>query len=155
MTAEDILAVCELLCACFRWLSVREAWSPEQLAFMVDVRGSVDCVTGGFESQTCLVACDGETIVGFTAAEENEITRMYVLPDYHRKGVGRSLFTAMERGVAEKGHSHLTATVIGPSAVPFYESMGMEIVRWRRAGAEVFADRKVAEVEKRLVRGGG
>ena len=150
MTANDVPAVCELLCACFRWLSVREKWTPEQLRFMLDVRGSVECVTRDSDSESCLIACDGETIVGFTAADENEITRMYVLPDYHRKGVGTALFTAMERDMAEKGYAYLVATVIGPSAVPFYESMGMEIVRWRRAGAEVFADREVAEVEKRL-----
>jgi GNAT superfamily N-acetyltransferase len=37
------------------------------------------------------VACYGETVVGFIAFAEDEVTWLYVSPDHYRQGIGRKL----------------------------------------------------------------
>jgi GNAT superfamily N-acetyltransferase len=45
---------------------------------------------GLFEGEV-LVACDDETVVGFIAFADDEVTWLYVSPDYYRQGIGKKL----------------------------------------------------------------
>lgn len=55
------------------------------------------------------VACDGEVVVGFVAFADDEITWLYVSPDYYRRGIGRKLLRqAIDRSGYKVGTSVLS-----------------------------------------------
>lgn len=148
MTEADIPEASRLLCASYRWLSERENWTLKQLEFMLCGRGSTASLSRDLKVESLLIANHERALVGLAAAKGNELTRLYVHPSHHRRGVGTLLYTTQEKEITKQGYSSMVATVIGPSALPFYESMGMRVVRWRRPADDIFADRKVAVVEK-------
>jgi ribosomal protein S18 acetylase RimI-like enzyme len=94
-------------------------------------------------------ANDGK-IIGFVNAtkqlksafpQDAEITAIYILPEYHRKGIGRRLFTATAEKLQENGFQSLLLWVLAEnsSTRAFYEGMGGrfsgedEYLRWGKS----------------------
>lgn len=81
------------------------------------------------------VAESGSRVVGFTSAGEQikanfphdaELFAIYILPEYHGKGIGRRLFTAAADQLRKSGFSSLLLWVLADnlSSRGFYERLG-------------------------------
>ena len=90
------------------------------------LRGALVAQGSGF-----FVAESGGNVIGFAqlvrrSAESAELTRIYVLPDRQRSGIGRQLLDAALTELAAEGLKHLTVEVErdnGPGR-RFYEGAG-------------------------------
>lgn len=72
------------------------------------------------EAGIIIAAAEGERVLGYVAAGQGEITRLFVHPDAAGQGLGRRL---LARGIimAGPGEVRLNATL---NAAPFYEHCG-------------------------------
>ena len=73
------------------------------------------------------VGCFCETIVGFVASTEDEVTWLYVDPGYYRRGVGRAL---LQHAVSRCGKRVYTTALEGNErALQLYLSEGFRIIK--------------------------
>lgn len=80
---------------------------------------------GLFEGEVW-VACENETVVGFIAFADDEVTWLYVSPDHYRQGVGRSL---LRHAIARCGTIVSTSVLSGNvAALQLYLSEGFRIL---------------------------
>jgi len=142
MTGKDVPVVSQLLISCYRWLGQTDNFPREFSKFLVSERGSIETVTRESAYQTYLVARYDNNISGMVAIEDNNITKLYVSPDYHRKGVSRKLFEAAEKLIIEKGFDNISLVAISRSPVPFYQAMGMSIVEKIKAESSLIRGAK-------------
>jgi ribosomal protein S18 acetylase RimI-like enzyme len=150
MNHEDIPAVSDLLCACYRWLGERECLAPQDTQFLVKQRGSISTVTRESATETYCVACHDNEIRGMVSVNHNTITKLYVHPRWHRNGFGRLLFDEAEEIIAGNGHTRLVLGTIGESSMPFYKSMGMAIFGRRPSKMGQKSGRDVILLEKAI-----
>ncbi|MDH3500227.1 MAG: GNAT family N-acetyltransferase [Acidimicrobiia bacterium] len=89
---------------------------------------------------TCLVACEGDYLVGFATAATfthptlsgvlGEIEEIYVARGHRREGIGTALATGILNWIDEHGGDVMKVRVgrgLGePQAIAFWESMGFE-----------------------------
>ena len=127
MTQDEVPAVSELLRHSYRLLAEREGLTEEQAQFLVEERGSLDCVRRESQTQRYLVADDDGCIVGMAAIDGDVITKLYVSPDRTGEGIGRSLYEAAESAIRSVGHSRVTLGAF-PTAALFYARMGVAVV---------------------------
>lgn len=137
MRQSEIGDVSELLRESYRWLGEREKLPPEQVEFLVSRRGSRETVRRESRAEQYVVADDGTRLNGVVSVAGDRITKLYVRPSSHGTGVGRELYEAAESLIASHGHRRVTLGAF-PSAVPFYESMGLRVVGRKRAKGELF-----------------
>jgi ribosomal protein S18 acetylase RimI-like enzyme len=149
MREQDLPAVCQLLCACYRLLGRLEKLSPQQVEFLLSKRGSLESVSREWRRQLYLVACAGDTILGVVAVRANEITKLYVDPLHHGKGVGRALFHAAEASIRKAGFAELYLGA-ATSAVPFYQAMGAGVAGHRSHQSGPLSSRRVTVMRKHL-----
>jgi len=154
MGDDDVLAVAELLGKTYRWLGQREAFTAEQVEFLVSKRGSLECVSRESRNQLYFVASVRGDIVGMVAVSGNEITKLYVLPAHHRTGIGTELFAAAEAVVRGAGYDRLTLGAFR-TAVPFYAAMGMSVTGRKPHGRGPLEGLSVTLMEKELKQGEG
>jgi len=150
MTDDEIPAVSKLLCSCYTWLGEIESFPEEFTDFLVTKRGSVETVKRESQSQIYLVAHIGETIAGMVAIRNDEITKLYVSPEHHRKGIGRELFKIAEKLIIEGGYNKIVLGAVAGSPVPFYESMGMSIDERKKSRLEYFKGGEIILMSKKL-----
>ena len=150
MNHEDIPRVSDLLCSCYRWLGKEEHLTPRNIQFLVKQRGSSDTVKRESATETYCVACNDTEIAGMVSVKNNEITKLYVHPMWHRKGFGRLLFEKAEEIIAGNGHTKVILGTIGESPVPFYKSMGMTISGRKTCKMEQESGREVILMEKAI-----
>jgi len=134
MQEEDCSEVSRVVCTSFQWVADREGVTRERLNYYLSERGSEDAIRSQFQEYQCLVACAGQTIVGMVAVKGNEVTKLYVEPQFHRQGIGTMLFNAAQRIIMRAGHKEMVLGTAFDSSIPFYEAMGMSIVG-RKEGA--------------------
>lgn len=72
------------------------------------------------ESQTVWVSRDADRMTGCIAIKVHneysaEMALLAVLPDCHRRGIGRQLVVAAEQWFRERGGEYLTVKTLGPS----------------------------------------
>ena len=77
--------------------------------------------------QPFFAAFDGETPVGFlylvqTGRDTVELYVMGVLKEYHRRGIGRTLFAAAKRRAKELGYSFLQVKTVQMGKYPEYDA---------------------------------
>lgn len=83
-------------------------------------------------NQYFLVAEVDDTIAGFGSLEGNDyIDFMYVHPDYHRKGVAKRIYQALEKEAVSQDSSLLTANV-SITARSFFLTQGFKVVKENR-----------------------
>jgi N-acetylglutamate synthase-like GNAT family acetyltransferase len=127
MREADIADVSELLQECYRWLGKREGFTAPQTDFLLTKRGSPEVVRRESEAQDYMVAEDGGEIVGMVAVSMDTITKLYVRPDLFGTGIGRQLYEAAEALIRSTRQPRVFLGAF-PSAVPFYQHMGLEVV---------------------------
>jgi len=142
MTQEDMQAVSDILCSCYRWLADREGYTPEQVDFLLHQRGSLETVRRESQEQLYFVASLHGAIAGMVSVSGNEVTKLYVRPSHHRRGIGAALLRAAASAIAESGFGVMSLGTT-PSTVPFYKSLGMSVARTRRPSGGPFTDRDI------------
>jgi ribosomal protein S18 acetylase RimI-like enzyme len=105
---------------------------------------------GLFEGEVW-VACDGETVVGFIAFADDEVTWLYVSPDYYRRGIGKRL---LRQAINRCGKIVSTSVLSGNNAaLQLYLSEGFKIIETKTGklnGNESFpATGHILELDKR------
>jgi ribosomal protein S18 acetylase RimI-like enzyme len=106
---------------------------------------------GLFEGEVW-VACDGETVVGFIAFADDEVTWLYVSPDYYRQGIGKKL---LRQAIDRCGKTVTTSVLSGnDAALHLYLSEGFKIMETKTGklnGNESFsATGHILELDKQL-----
>lgn len=99
------------------------------------------------------VAHDDATIVGFVAFVDDEVTWLYVSPNYYRQGIGRQL---LQKAISRCGKIVHTSVLAGnDAALKLYLSEGFQIVETRSGklnGNESFpATGHILELDKPLI----
>ncbi|MEL6603961.1 MAG: GNAT family N-acetyltransferase [Cyanobacteria bacterium J06614_10] len=99
------------------------------------------------------VARDDATIVGFVAFVDDEVTWLYVSPNYYRQGIGRQL---LQKAISRCGKTVHTSVLAGnDAALKLYLSEGFQIVETRSGklnGNESFpATGHILELDKPLI----
>lgn len=89
-------------------------------------------------NQFCFAAFEGQKLVGFLCLKETgkatvELAVMGVLKEYHRQGIGRSLFTAAREFARQSGYSFMQVKTVQMGRYDcydatnrFYQSMGFQ-----------------------------
>jgi ribosomal protein S18 acetylase RimI-like enzyme len=149
MNGHEELAVSALLCECYRWLAPVEGYTREQVAFLLEERGSLRTVQTESRNQLYLVACENDTIVGMVAVDGNVIAKLYVAPGNHGRGIGGALFAAAETCVMNAGFDRMTLGTT-PNTVAFYEGRGMSVAGQKHHASGVFLGRYTVLMEKVL-----
>ncbi len=144
MKEEEIPRVSELLCACYRWIAPKEGFTDDELKGLLEFRGSRETVRKESQQELYLVACKRKLIVGMVALRDNEITKFYVDPEYHRQGIGAVLFRASEQIIRKKSYADMFLYAIGTTPIPFYQAMGMSLVGHKKG----HSGRHVARMKK-------
>ncbi len=125
MRHDDIPRVSDIVCAGYRWLAERAGYSSAHLAALIAHRGSEEAIHSQRESYRFIVAVRDNHILGAVGIEGAEVSKLFVDPDSHRKGIGTALFRAAEEAIGESGHDTLFLGAFGPS-IQFYEAMGLK-----------------------------
>jgi GNAT superfamily N-acetyltransferase len=73
-----------------------------------------------------LVATDADTIVGFGHACGDRIGALYLLPAYHRRGIGSALLARLLQALHERGVTQVQFHVVAvnAAAIAFYSARG-------------------------------
>jgi ribosomal protein S18 acetylase RimI-like enzyme len=122
-------------------------------------------IAGALKTEQGLVALDNEAIVGFLiyCTDENsktaELSWIAVRPEFHRKGIGRALVSALEEVLARQGFCSLEVSTVAQTIEDelyartrsFYHSIGfldMQIDKgWFRSGDDRLLLRKQLAVK--------
>lgn len=148
MRDEDIEDVSRLLCASYGALTEREGLTPAQTRFLLEKRGSVDCVREESRREEYLLARERSEILGVVSVGGDTVTKLYVAPQLIGRGAGRRLFAAAEAAVRAGGHTTLRLGAF-PSAVGFYKRMGL-VVSGHRDVRGPLAGVRIVLMEKEL-----
>ncbi len=149
MEERDEAAVSAILRRCYRWLAAREGYTPDQVEYLVTERGSLETVRRESRAQRYLVACFGDVIRGMIAVADAEVTKLYVHPEHHHRGVGTTLLEAAESLIRDAGLERMTLGTT-PGTVPFYQRRGMSVSGRRLHETGVFSGRETVLMEKNL-----
>jgi GNAT superfamily N-acetyltransferase len=88
-----------------------------------------------------LVATDGGAIVGLGHACADRIDALYLLPTYHRRGIGKAMLSQLLRFLNENGiwEARLDVVAINANAIAFYRAQGARSVG-RRTNSDARGD---------------
>lgn len=113
-----------------------EIISQEQLDYMLNWMYSTESLSGQFDKgHEFLIAEENNIAIGFAAfspktSDTVHLQKLYVLPECHGKGIGRSLLNFIIQYVQPKGISSIELNVNRENkAFYFYKKMGFEILR--------------------------
>lgn len=80
------------------------------------------------EGQTTLVAKEGDKVVGVCRAtkhtDRNQLYAIYVLPEYHGRGIGTAMWQAAQRYLDPTLHTMVEVAIYNAKAIKFYEGLG-------------------------------
>ncbi len=148
MRDSEVTEVSELLCSSYAALGENEGLSPEQTDYLRSQRGSEATVRRESRCQRYLVAREADLVIGMVAVTGYTIAKLYVRPERTGQGVGHLLYEAAESLIRENGYSRVWLGAF-PTAVPFYERMGLSLVG-EVAATGPLAGRKMMLMEKQL-----
>ncbi len=112
---------------------------------------TVDASRLGTDDYQCVVALDGESIIGFYILERlsagaYELQALFVEPEHIGSGVGRSLIQHAVRRLSEHGAERLTIQG-DPHATEFYVAAGARQVGTRESGSIPGRELPLFEIE--------
>jgi len=102
----------------------RTSYSPAQIAAWSDFLRP-EAYTEVIRSREFIVAREEKAVIGFGQLDmtRGHVEAVYVLPAYHRRGIGSRIVTHLENVARQAGHRKLTlcSTL---NALPFYQHAG-------------------------------
>jgi GNAT superfamily N-acetyltransferase len=128
---EDAETVSEIVCLCYQGFGDTGDYPNEVIIELKRSRGSATCIRELIADEGVFVADDKGRIKGVVSVKDNEITKLFVHPNYQRRGIGKQLFAHAESFIRDHGHQDLFLGAAVRTALPFYERMGMRITRER------------------------
>jgi GNAT superfamily N-acetyltransferase len=149
MSENDILAVSDLVCGGYKWLAAKEGYSSDELSRLCHERCSFEAISA--QSRECdfyLAECNG-TIIGMASVSKTTIEKLYVNPEHHGKGIGKTLFRFAEKKIADEGYTEISLGAF-PSSAGFYLAMGMTCIGEKTAAGDPIKGRKILLFEKKL-----
>lgn len=149
MTEDDRLRVSDLVSANYRKLTVIEGYSQQEIDSLIALRGSLEAIQAQSQKYTFWVAVVGDDIVGAAATQKNELTKLYVDPEYVRQGIGMVLFKWVENILRQEGHKEIFLGAF-PESVSFYEKMGLIVTGRKEMSAGPLKGRQFVYMSKRL-----
>lgn len=140
-TGEDIALIQEMAEVTFRH-TYAEIISPSQMEFMMEWMYSDESLAVQLHEQKFFLAFDGETPCGYTSLERQgadaegvdiyHLQKLYVMPEYQRKGVGSVLIDAaisFAKEICSRPARIELNVNRGNSAVEFYKKKGLRVLR--------------------------
>lgn len=149
MAREDVAAVSQLVATCYRFLAERQGFSSPQLKRLLTERCSEEWIRKTTALGETYIAESGAGIVGLVGIEGNDIAELWVAPRCHRGGIGRQLFSTVERILRDRRQAVLTVHTTG-YAIPFYEAMGAHVVGKRACDCGPLKGWTLTYLEKEL-----
>ena len=128
-TRKDAETVSRIVCLCYEGFGQTDGFPGDVITELKKRRGSVECIRELITNEHVFVAADGSQIKGMVSIKDNEITKLFVDPHYHRQGIGKQLFTCAESFVREHGYRDMFLGAAVQTAVSFYERMGMTVTK--------------------------
>ena len=128
MDEDNIFEVSNFLCRCYHWLGEQEQFSHQYIRFLIEERGSIETIRRESVHDTYYMMYHNHEIVGLLSMKDNKITKLYIEPTQHKKGLGRLLFKKAEAIIRQNGYQELQLIAFGDSSLFFYKAMGMKIV---------------------------
>ncbi|HBC47492.1 MAG TPA: hypothetical protein DEO84_01265 [candidate division Zixibacteria bacterium] len=126
MNDNDLSEVSRIVCACYVWLAGQEGYTPEETSRLISERGSAEALISQQRECHFIVAEMDGKLTGIASTSKNIITKLYVDPEYFRKGIGSRLFDAAEKRIANDGYNDIFLGAF-PVSAGFYEAKGMEL----------------------------
>lgn len=150
MKPEEIQKVSAMLKRSYEFLGKQEGLTDEECAALFEQRGSPSALLAQMKEYSFYVVVREGILAGVLAMLENEITKLFVDPSLHTSGIGSALFQIAQRTAAREGFDALVVGTTG-FAIPFYESMGMEIYGTTKADEGPLAGRTITLLRKHLM----
>ena len=96
----------------------------------------------------CFVAERGNKVIGYVSLSGNEVKKLFILPKFHRMGVGKKLLNRIEKEAKKRGVRKIVL-YSNFYAEPFYKSCGFKRIKesWQKAGNTRY---KVIHMDKKL-----
>ncbi|MGX7686993.1 GNAT family N-acetyltransferase [Flectobacillus roseus] len=107
----------------------------EQTLFMLDMMYSSESLTRQFETNTFIVAYEGDTPLGFAGFEPKDdgvikLHKLYMLPAAQGKGIGKLLIQEVAKYAKQHGLKFVHLNVNrNNKAIGFYEKQGFIIIK--------------------------
>lgn len=107
----------------------------EQTLFMLDMMYSSESLTRQFETNTFIVAYEGDTPLGFAGFEPKDhqmmkLHKLYLLPAAQGKGIGKLLILEVAKQASEQGLRYIHLNVNRNNrAIGFYQKQGFTIIK--------------------------
>jgi ribosomal protein S18 acetylase RimI-like enzyme len=130
-TLDDAEAIRRIVYLCYEGFGRTDDFPEDVIIGMKKRRGSPECIREHIVNEDVFVADDDGCIKGMISVKDNEITKLYVDPSCQRLGIGTQLFTYAEHFIQSRGYADMLLGTATPTALPFYERMGMRITRQR------------------------
>ena len=132
--AKTDLPLVEELARIIWAVAYRDILSKEQLEYMHDKMNSVQATSGLFDDgHIFIIPYEDNVAKGYACykvyPDKARIEKIYILPDQHKKGIGKLLLDH----IIEKVSPHVNTLELNVNrhnnAVDFYKRMGFEIVK--------------------------
>lgn len=106
---------------------------------------TTSCVLEFLKQRLTFVVLFNEKVVGTGSLQGSELKSLFVSPELHRKGIGGTLVSELEKVAAERGLKQLSVSS-SLSAVSFYSSLG-----YIEKSREFFGDEETVTMTKSIV----
>ena len=146
--SEDVDELSRIVCLCYEGFRKTDNYPSRAVVELMEERGSLECIRDLISNEVVFVADDENAIKGMISINKNEVTKLYVHPAFHRKGIGRQLFLYAESFIKSGHFQRMFLGVAVQTAIPFYERMGMKIIETRTVGQGPCSGMVLAILEK-------
>jgi len=124
---EDLERLSFIVCTTIK-KSYLKFYSPEAIEYFLDLHAKENMKKDIPKGCTLMLELDGE-VIGAGSIVENEIKRVFVLPEYQGKGYGEKIMMEIEGVAINQGIRKVKLCASLPSK-DFYLALGYKIVRF-------------------------
>lgn len=123
----DAQQISEMVSQCYRRYASTDDYPQSLINELIVLRGSEDSIRQLVENESVFVSENDRQIIGMVSVHKNEITKLFVQPNVQKQGIGTLLFRHAESIINQNGFDELFLGVAVPSAMGFYEKIGLRI----------------------------
>ena len=133
-TIEDIPLIQSIAAQTWR-PTYGDILTEEQTLFMLNMMYSSESLTRQFETNTFIVAYEGDTPLGFAGFEPKgdevmKLHKLYMLPSAQGKGIGKLLIQEVAKYAKQHGLKYVHLNVNrNNKAIGFYQKQGFTIIK--------------------------
>lgn len=123
---SDAKEVCEIIRRCDEEIASKDY--SEGIINLWAEKLTPEYILNKSKKRICYVASLKNRIVGYISLDGNEIMKLHVNPDYHRRGIGKALFRKLE-DYSIKNNFTILVVESSISAEKFYEKCGFNNIK--------------------------